>query len=89
MENNKPQLNKYQKVMLFLVSACLMLGLVLLFLWSFKVVTFPLFLAFLPQFLGNIFGIIAFWEISRKAAIAMIFSLPTLLACVIILQFAI
>ncbi len=86
MENKKPQLVKYQKVMLILVSVCLMLELALIFLWSLKVVTFPVFLAFVPQFLGNIFGIIAFWNISRKAAIAMIFSLPTLVVCVIILQ---
>ena len=86
MENKKPPREKYQKVLLALVSVCLMLSFVLILLWTFQVVTFPVFLAFVPQFLGNIFGIIAFWNISRKAAIAMIFSLPTLLVCVIILQ---
>ena len=90
MKNRTPQLEGYEKILMFLCFVCMAANLVLIFLLAFEVVTFPLYVFFIPMIIMNILGTIAMWKrVTKPMRIALIMSVPLLLVCAVVLQFII
>lgn len=85
MENRPPQLEGYEKILMFLCFVCMATNLVLIFLLAFEVVTFPLYVFFIPMIIMNILGTIAMWKrVTKPGRIALILTIPTMIGCAII-----
>lgn len=90
MENNKAQLERYQKVLMYLSFVCMPISFGLMLLWAFEVVKFPVCLVFVPILIANILGTIALWKrVTKSVRIVLIMTIPVLVASVIVIQFII
>ena len=87
MENNKPQLERYQKIFMWLAFVFMLIEFGTMLLLGFHVVEFPIFLVFVPQLIAGLFGTIALWKsVPNRVRIALIMAFPVTVACAIILQ---
>ena len=86
MHNEHQNPEQPHRGFMLLAAVFVCLSMILLLLWSFKILVCPLILVFLPHCLANVFGAIAFWKRSKLVSVLMIVGAVTLLGLVLFLQ---